>query len=242
MTISEKITRAKADYDAVYEAGKKSEYDEFWDLYQQNGSRGVYHYAFAGYGWDDTTFNPKYNIDSKNSVGMFMYSRITDLEAILNKCGITFNISNSSNYSALFSYSETKVIPELVCSARTSYMGAMFRDCKKLHTIRKITLLDGFNANMTDVFKNCTALENITFEGFIPKNIILAESTLLSKASIINIIEHLSDVVVSNQAATFSKIAIDNAFETSAGAGDGSTSAEWQSLIATKSNWTISLI
>lgn len=241
MTIAEKITRAKADYDAVYEAGKQAQYDAFWDMYQINGSRAAYMYAFAGYGWDDSTFNPKYNIDSQNSVGIFMYSKITDLEALLNKCGITFNISKSINYSGLFAYSTVTVVPELVYSANTTYIGSMFSDCKRLHTIRKITLPDGFNATMSDAFKNCTALENVVFEGVIPKKISLAQSTKLSKASITNIIDHLS-TTASGQTVTFSKTAVNKAFETSAGAGDGSTSAEWQSLIAPKSNWTISLI
>ena len=218
----------------VFEAGKKSEYDAFWDKYQRNGGRLAYQYAFAGYGWDDNTFNPKYNIDSQNSVGMFMYSKIIDLEALLNKCGITFNISNSTNYSSLFAYTAMTVIPELVFSANTSYMGAMFSESRKLHTIRKITLKDGFNANMTDVFTNCVALENVVFEGVIPKHIYMQWSAKLSKASITSIIEHLS-TTASGQTATFSKTAVETAF--------GSVeSAEWQSLIAPKSNWTISLV
>ena len=45
----------------------------------------------------------------------------------------------------------------------------------------------------------------------------------------------------SGKTITFSKTAVNKAFETSAGANDGSTSAEWLALVGTKPNWTISL-
>ena len=47
---------------------------------------------------------------------------------------------------------------------------------------------------------------------------------------------------VTGQAVSVKKDAVNIAFETSAGAGDGSTSAEWLALVATKTNWTISLV
>lgn len=228
--------------DDVYDAGKKAEYDYFWDKFQKNGTRAQYQYGFSGRGWDDELFKPKYDIISQNSVGVFYHCNITDLEARLKECGVTYDISGSTNYTGMFGGTTITIIPELVFSGKASYIGPMFAESRKLHTIRKITLQEGFNTPMPDAFLNCIALENITFEGFIPKSIILSESAKLSKASIINIIEHLSDVAVSGQSAAFSKTAVNTAFETTAGAGDGSTSAEWQSLIATKSNWTISLV
>ena len=39
MDIAEKVLRAKTDLDDVYEAGKKAEYDAFWDEYQDYGNR-----------------------------------------------------------------------------------------------------------------------------------------------------------------------------------------------------------
>jgi len=81
MTITEKIARAKTDYDEVYEAGyakgqaegggdyaqgfeagKQAEYDRFWDNYQQNGERTNYFGAFSGSAWSKETFKPKYTI------------------------------------------------------------------------------------------------------------------------------------------------------------------------------------
>ena len=46
----------------VYSAGEKSQYDEFWDSIQNNGTRRSYNYAFAWNGWNTKIFKPKYNI------------------------------------------------------------------------------------------------------------------------------------------------------------------------------------
>ena len=43
----------------VFEAGAKSEYDKFWDAYQENGYRNDYSYAFSRRGWIDVSFKPK---------------------------------------------------------------------------------------------------------------------------------------------------------------------------------------
>ena len=242
MTIAEKITRAKADYDAVYEAGKQAQYDKFWDALQENGKRTIYNRGFSSTTWNDKTFFPKYDIKpSYGIVGTFLEFGVTDLEARLRDCGIVLDTSNNANYSQTFAAAKCTILPEITFSGFTSTTYATFQNCTALHTIRKIILKDGFNATMSDAFNNCAALENVVFDGVIPKNISLAQSVKLSKASITNIIEHLS-TTASGQTATFSKTAVDTAFETTAGAGDGSTSAEWQSIIATKSNWTISLI
>jgi hypothetical protein len=226
----------------VFEAGKKAQYDAFWDKYQQNGKKTAYNYAFAGASWNDDTFFPKYDIKPSYSIiRTFVSCAVTNLEERLQECGVALDTSDNANYSSVFEYAKTIALPEITFKKATSTTSRAFADATSLHTIRKIILEDGFNAEFTSSFTNCTALENVVFEGVIPKHITLAQSTKLSKASITSIIEHLS-TTASGQTATFSKTAVNTAFETSAGTGDGSTSAEWQSLIAPKSNWTISLV
>ena len=39
MSIAEKLTTVAENVPKVYEAGKKAEYDAFWDKYQNNGKR-----------------------------------------------------------------------------------------------------------------------------------------------------------------------------------------------------------
>lgn len=58
--------------------GKQEEYDRFWDVFQENGQRERYFYAFAGGGWTPEIFSPKYPIrivetatSNRNCEGMF---------------------------------------------------------------------------------------------------------------------------------------------------------------------------
>jgi hypothetical protein len=91
------------------------------------------------------------------------------------------------------------------------------------------------------MFYNCTDLTNLTMTGTIKANgMDLHYSTKLSKASIISVINALSDTTNALK-VQLSKTAVNNAFETSSGVADGSTSEEWTTLIATKANWTIAL-
>jgi hypothetical protein len=77
--------------------------------------------------------------------------------------------------------------------------------------------------------------------GVIGKDVSFGNSDKLTHDSIASIINTLS-ATTAGQSVTFSVTAVNNAFETSSGAADGSTSAEWNALVATKSNWTISLV
>ena len=67
----------------VFEAGQKSEYDRFWDAYQDNGERTNYEYAFGGAGWTQDLFNPKYSfLKVRSPYMMFMSSKIETIPAI----------------------------------------------------------------------------------------------------------------------------------------------------------------
>ena len=219
MTIAEKITRAKSDYDAVYDAGKQAQYDEFWDEFQGNGTRGVYLYAFSMatqlYGWNDTIYNPKYPIIADAGYGV--------QECFRGNTGIT----------------DTKV-PII---DRVGNIYSIFNGCNNLKRVESLTLeVPVTKAN--HAFFNCIELEEINVicnGGSFAADLSLQYSTKLSRASVTSIINALS-TTTTGLTVTLSKTAVNKAFETTAGAGDGSTSAEWQSLIAPKSNWTISLI
>lgn len=239
--IKQNVERAKADLDEVYAAGKQAQYDAFWDALQENGKRTAYNRGFSGTSWNDKTFFPKYDIrPSWATVGTFIECAVTDFEARLQECGIVLDVSNNANYSQTFYGMKTKTLPEITISGFATTLYATFGNCSELHTIRKLTLDDGFNITMPDTFQNCTALENIVFDGVIPKNISMRWSANLSNASITSVINALS-TTATGQTATFSQTAVNNAFATTDGSADGSASAEWLALVATKSNWTISL-
>ena len=64
-------------------------YDQFWDAYQNNGKYEHwmhYAYAFAGRGWTDEVYNPKYPISfggGYSAQHMFISSRITDTKVTI---------------------------------------------------------------------------------------------------------------------------------------------------------------
>lgn len=200
------------DTDAAFEAGRKAEYDAFWDAYQNHGEPMDYYCAFGRLKWTAETYNPKYPII----------------------CGYTTE-SGRQLYDTNTIITDTKVpITILGPSALRTFGGAT-----ALTTIRELNLHEGVVLDRT--FVGCRNLKDLTISGKIGKTIDLQYSSLLTKASVVSVITALS-VDASAQTATFSEQAINKAFETSEGANDGTTSAEWLALVATKSNWTISLV
>lgn len=105
----------------------KSWYDAFWDGFQDNGNRTGYAQTFYNSGWNENTYNPKYDIVCVgNNYGMFGSSRITDTKK-------TINISSATNTDHLFGYCKLlKTIRKLVVSENTPYGANTFRDCLEL--------------------------------------------------------------------------------------------------------------
>lgn len=149
---------------AIYgvEFGGKSQYDTFWDTYQENGNRVHYVQAFANKGWVDGTYNPKYPFADgiTYAAGMFQNSQMTDTKYPLNFANLRANA------------------------------GSMFSGANKLKTIKTLTVTE--NTSMTTWFQNCTELENITFDGIIGQNLDIHWSTLLTAESYHSIITHCS--------------------------------------------------
>jgi hypothetical protein len=205
-------------------------YDTFWDAYQSQGTRDSYRYAFAGFGWTDEIFKPKYNIVNRSSGdSMFAYSRIRDMKSCLESCGVTLDLSKSTytGYFAMYcSYLTT--LPKIDLSSATSNTST-FYNCPVLKTIDELVVSE--NTVFQSSFNLCPALENMIVTGTLAKNGFDVQwSTKLSKASIESIINALSSTT-SGLTVTISKTAKEAAF----------TAEEWSALIATKTNWTISL-
>ena len=232
----------------IHEAGKKSEWGNFWDNYQNNGNRRKYGYAFYGEQWNDQTFKPKYDIiiegtDGLSGFAVFSNSRITDLAKVCEDQGIKIDAVNfkpSTNmdwFNACYDLTRTPPIP-----VHDSFKyGYFYAYCTKLHTVEGFYVSD----NMTitaNAFALCNELQNLTIIGTIgTSGLDLHWSNKLNKASIISVINALS-TTTTGLTVTLSLAAVNKAFETNEGANDGSTSDEWTTLIATKANWTISLV
>lgn len=94
--------------------------------------------------------------------------------------------------------------------------------------------------NTSLAFHLLYALREVRFKGIIPQSLDMKYSPL-SKDSIVSVISCLS-ATATGKTLGLKLTAVDAAFETSPGAADGSESAEWTALIASKPNWTISLV
>lgn len=237
------------------EQGKQAQYDEFWDAYQWDGTRTYYHmYGFGQGAWSFDNFYPKYDIKPNDTCqylfyGWINYKNYTDYPAVtgslkkrLEECGVVLDTSKATLIRSMFAFTRFTEIPTIDCTGLTdsSTSDNIFSNNSQLVTIEKIIVAE--YVKIERWFDACPALENLTIEGTIGQDGFNVQwSTKLSKASIISIITHLSDTA-SGKSITISKTAVNNGFETSSGAADGSTSEEWVTLITAKSNWTINLI
>jgi hypothetical protein len=130
MSVAEKLTAIAENQQRVFDAGKDAGSKAFWDAYQQSGKRTTYVAGFAGYCWNDTTYNPLYPVTATdNSNYLFWHSRITNTKVPV------YTAANGVNGSSVFSNCSNLVtIPLLVVTEDSAY-GGMFSNCTKLQNI-----------------------------------------------------------------------------------------------------------
>lgn len=186
-----------AGVEEVYEAGKQdgiqSEHDRLWDGFQDDGERTNYERAFGSI-WNDNNFKPKYSFRPQNANTMFSHSKITDLQAILDRLGLELDFSGVI-YGQLVQFlqdsSITRVgIIDLSSLSSTSYT---FFQATKLQTIEKLIFAEK-TVFSTNTFMGCISLSNINeVEGVIGKSIGFSDCPL-TNASVQNIINCLKDL------------------------------------------------
>ena len=237
-TIAQKLATIAANSPRVYAAGEANGINAFFDDYLQNGTRTNFVGAFSGKGWTNTAFKPNHNITAiGNASYMFYTSAISgDLVQILQDLGITLSTTGVTNATQLFG-SATAItrLGVIDISSATNTTGA-FAFLTDLETIDEI-ITSATTSYVSNTFASLPNLKNITFTGVIATNITLA-SPLLTAASLTSTVNALS-ATATGKTATFSTAAVNKAFETSAGANDGKTSAAWTALVGTKPNWSI---
>ena len=201
----------------------------FWSALQGNGTRINYNSIFKFF--TDFNFKPRYNMSPTDAGSMFEESKITDLTVLLNNAGKTLDFSQVTTMYRMFYKSTITHCPRIILSpSSTVQLNCTFIYCKDLVTI------DGLFTNVNTVFNRtfdgCTSLKNIKIEegAEIGNNVSFANSPL-SRESIISIINALS-INVTGKTLTLKTTAKTSAF----------TDSEWATLIATKPNWTISLV
>ena len=231
-------------YVVGYKDGKQAEYDAFWDAYQQNGERTDYERAFKGAWWNDSNFKPKYDIKPVGTATeLFANSGITDLKGICEERGIAFDFSQVTYTSKPFEKSKITRLPIMDLSSLPN-CSSVFNSASALVWVDGIILNENGEQNFGTSGSNWVLYATIAhfpiLSGLINTNCWLILHSL-DKESIVSAINALS-AITSGLFLSLSKRAVNNAFETSSGAADGSDSAAWSALIATKSNWTISLV
>lgn len=181
--------------DEGYGEGWQAQYDAFWDAYQQNGNRVEYTSGFAGFGWNGTTFKPKYDIKPVVSSRLFDGTGITDLVTLLNDAGVVLDTSNVVSCTYIASGSEYLQTLPAMDLRKLPDLSYFIYNCQKLRSVGTITLKDdGSQGFAAYSFGNLPKLEEIRFEGTIGKNFDIKGSPLLSAASVQSIIDCLKDL------------------------------------------------
>lgn len=244
------LTEQEALIDELQDAlrGKGSAwYDAFWDAYQENGNRKSYAGAFSGNGWNEKTFFPKYPVKPTGittAERMFSYFNQFSSNADLN------GLFDFTPFNDMFDFSAVKRLENTFANARiknvfvdassAAILTSTFA-CGNGGSVDGITLrVTKTCTNFGGIFGYLKAIEKLHFtdDSEIAATIAIpGTATQLSKDSIISIVNALS-TTATGKTVTLSKTAVNNAFATTEGGTDGSTSEEWLALVGTKPNWT----
>ena len=235
--------------DAVYDAAAQKAYDDFWDAFQENGSRTDYFAAFSGKAWTDSIFKPKYDIvvDVANTYSgtafEFMHqNKLTDVIKLLNDQNVSIsfkNIGDTKNIiRLLYDCSEMTTFPILDFRSVTSgkldwiHVAAM----GKLHTIGKFYFPETTDVTLASGFMNSIRnLKNITFCNTC-KTTVWFKDNPLSADSVKSLLDHLDTADSDSERTVTIKTASKTAYDEKYG--------DWDAKVAefAAHSWTFALV
>lgn len=226
------------------EEGIQTEYDRFWDGYQQSGGRSDYEYGFAGTGWSAAgLMPPKYPISSstvKSCIGMFWQfnkslnwqSEPYDMTEVSKK----LDLSASLNLRYAFDSAYCKNLTVDVSGATN--MDYAFSQLNGIG-VRSLWVKIGEVASLESTFVYNSSLRELTLlEGsVIATNINLGWSTGLSIASLKSVIGALKNysgtIDAGKYKVTFTE-GLWTVLEADSTAPDGNT---WRDYVETTLGW-----
>ena len=187
------------DYYGSY--GRQAQRLEWWGKYlgyKETNRQAKYLYmAFGGYAWDDTTFDPPFDIYSSNSSSMFMNSYVQDVRGILERNNVRIIFSDDpihNQHYSVFQNSKIKYLPYLKLPYGGSCYG-WFTNCTQLIEVDGYECLEKHafetSSGAQKTFQGCTNLEHIIFHGTIANNINLQWCTKLDLESLISLVSCL---------------------------------------------------
>lgn len=167
--------------DEVYEAGRKAEYDKFWDTFQNYGNRTHYDRSggrnFPQECWDFSLFYPKYDIKPTTAEQMFYNwseeRHRGDLAQRLRDCGVVLDTSKCTNLLGAFQYAYFTRIPpiDLTGIVASYYVNYLFGNTERDRVdivIEKIIVNE--NTPYTLMFSSARGIKSLTIEGTIGQN------------------------------------------------------------------------
>lgn len=211
-----------------YEAGKLAEWSEFWDTYQENGSKKLYNAAFSSAAWNDKIFKPKYDIRPEQMTGTFQYTGIINLIDDLEKHNVKLDTSNCTYFLQTFQGAYITHYPaiDMSKSKNSSYT---FGSEAKVVKIEK--LIVSKSTPFINTFISARALEEITIEGTIGQNGFNVQwSNKLTHDSLLSILNALEDKTSDNSETTWT---------IGLGPINIAKLTETEKEIATQKGWTI---
>lgn len=195
MSVADKLATIAANEQRVYDAGKEAQEQAFWDAYQNKGKRTDYQNAFAGNGWTNETFKPRYNIAPRYLYCTFRGTGLSgDLVTLLQGLGVTLDSSNATDLGFMFTYAAKITRVGAINTTSSGGLTYLFNGMTLLVTIDKLILRPAGDQTFNSTFGSCNALQDITIEGVIGNDISFGNSPLLTHDSLINIISCLQDI------------------------------------------------
>lgn len=254
--------------DAVYEAGQKSEYDKFWDIFQQNGERTDYIAAF-GAQWTPEIFKPKYPIRPTsayfmlfNNTGAGIY--ISDFVEFGDNLALKQSKSPEKNPDEFDKYGHYQLIDYSNCQnaaygiscLKSPHFGVLdFGKCTRMDNLfyghnsgenleYSVQKIDEFISSEvtkfdTTTFQHAIRLKDIKMSGVVATSINFGTCPL-NKQSLKSVGSVLS-TTTTGQTATLKKTAVNSAFGVNV--DDVSTyTEEFNEWRNGRSNWTFSYV
>ena len=230
----------------IFDEGKQSEYDRFWDAFQDNGNRTDYANAFIDFGWQPDTLRPKYTCKVVQGGGMFTrcYWRRPNIVEPMDISHISIDVTEATNCGAMFANANIKAVTLIFGDKITSLNNAFTKGSGDGKPMEITLLVPNPNCDWTNAFAYHNVKELNLLEGTVigTGGFNVQWATGLSKANITSIINALSDST-NGLSVTLSTAAVAEAFRTPGSTlPDGVLSKEWKSLVTTKPFWNIILV
>lgn len=233
-----------ANYHKSY--GIQTAYDDFWDIYQQNGKRTGYLCAFCESGWNTETFKPKYDIKPTTAYMMFRnFNQVTgstpiDMVELCEKQGIVLDTSKVTTGTYIFQNANISRLGTISLISVSAFENT-FIQCSNLITIEELNFGTTGNQLWYNVFNGCKKLANInSVKGVIGQNANFSDCPLTAQ-SIKNVVNALSSTA-SGKTITLNKTAVSTAFNIDKFDDETTWGTEFYELRHSKDNWTFSYI